>query len=65
MNRSLALSAVVCLALLPGPAVAGFAGADPFDFLYMESGARQSALGGAFAGGRNDANRIPHGRNQE
>jgi len=42
------------------PAFAGFAGADPFDFLLMESGARQSAIGGAFVSGSNDANVLAY-----
>lgn len=59
MKTLRAVLAILCLAILPRHASA-FAGADPFDFLYMESGARQSALGGAFAAGRNDANAIAY-----
>ncbi|MFH2202327.1 MAG: PorV/PorQ family protein [Elusimicrobiota bacterium] len=61
MSRRLALLALLLLAAACRPRAAScFAGADPFDFLFMESGARQSALGGAFTAGRNDANVLAY-----
>ncbi len=54
---------ILLAALLAGstPAgAAGFGGSDPFDFLFMDAGARQAALGGAFAAGQNDANVLAY-----
>lgn len=61
MRGPLILLSTAVLAL--GPAVAaraGFAGARPFDFLALDYGAKQAALGGAFAAGRDDANALAY-----
>lgn len=56
---SLIIAVLLCGLALP-PDVHAFAGANPFDFLFMEAGAKQSALGGAFTTGRNDANVLAY-----
>jgi len=61
MSRRFPLLALLLLGSMLAPrGAAAFAGADPFDFLFMENGARQSALGGAFTAGRNDANTLAY-----
>ena len=57
--RKLALA--LCLLLAEQAAfVASYSGADPFEFLFLDGGARQAALGGAFAAGNNDANALSY-----
>ncbi len=61
MRPRILLCALLCLAASAKPPEASaYAGADSFDFLFMESGARQSALGGAFVAGSNDANVLAY-----
>lgn len=53
--------AALALVLLAATAKAGrFAGDQPFDFLYLDAGALQAAVGGAFAAGAGDANAIAY-----
>jgi len=55
MRKLAALALTLCLSGLAGRArAAQYAGADPFDFLFLDAGARQAALGGAAAATGND-----------
>lgn len=56
--RALRLAAM-CM-LLGSPALAGHAGADPFEFLFLDAGAKQAALGGAFGAAGDDADVLAY-----
>ncbi|PCI37971.1 MAG: hypothetical protein COB53_05420 [Elusimicrobia bacterium] len=58
--KRLTLAAALIVGTL-SPASAGrFGGSEPFDFLFLDGGALQAAVGGAFAAGGGDANTITY-----
>jgi len=58
--RPLACALALFAGLAGPPDAAGYGGADSFDFLFMDGGAKPAALGGAFVAGRNDADILAY-----
>lgn len=58
--KRLLLPLLIGLCALPRAQAGRFAGAEPFDFLFMDAGALQTALGGAFTAGGGDADVLAY-----
>ena len=58
MKRTLALIALAALAARPLPARAGAAGGEPFNFLFLDAGARSVGMGGAYTALAADSNAL-------
>jgi len=58
MRKRIISWAAALLALFPRLCAAGSAGADPFDFLFLDAGARAVGMGGAYTALASDANAL-------
>ncbi|MBI3296709.1 MAG: PorV/PorQ family protein [Elusimicrobia bacterium] len=58
MKRITLAVLIICLALRAGPARAAGAGQEPFNFLFLDGGARAVAMGGAYTALATDSNAL-------